>query len=82
MLMLMPGKASIPANCSMPDTIASTFKASKAPQIAIGTVSSMISASRKLSNWADSTRKITTSANARVSSIAEPSVLNWRDSPA
>ncbi len=55
---------------------------SNAPQIAIGTVSNMMIASRKLSNCADSTRKITMIARASVSSIAWPSCLNWRDSPA
>ena len=80
--MLIPGKASIWNICNMPATSDSTLSASSAPQIAIGTVSSMISASRKLSNCADSTRKITTSASASVSSIPEPSCLNWRDSPA
>ena len=50
--------------------------------MAIGTVSSMINASRKLSNCADSTRKITISASASVINIAAPSCLNCRDSPA
>ena len=82
MLILMPGNASIPENCKICASKANTFNASNAPQIAMGTVSNMIKASRKLSNCADNTKKITISASAKVISIAEPSCLNCRDSPA
>jgi hypothetical protein len=41
----------------------------------------MMNGSRKLLNWAASTRKISTAESAIIGRNLLPSVRNWRDSP-
>ena len=50
-----------------------------APQIDIGTLTRMTSGSRRLSNWAASTRKIMISAKTKVMVSWLPSWTYWRD---
>ncbi|MDT4868401.1 hypothetical protein FQZ97_1033630 [compost metagenome] len=53
-----------------------------APQIDSGTVTRITSGSRKLSNCAASTRKISARARPKVAYRALPSWMNWRAAPA
>ena len=51
-----------------------------APQSDIGTLTRITSGSRRLSNCAASTRKITISANTKVTTSWLPSRTYWRES--
>jgi hypothetical protein len=51
-----------------------------APHTDIGTLTRITSGSRRLSNCAASTRKITIRANAKVTTSALPSRTYWRES--